>query len=332
MGGHLDASSTGLELEPVHPPRIGISACLLGDEVRFDGGHKRDSFLTDVLSPHVEWVRVCPEVEVGMGTPRETLRLVRDTRGAIRMLTTRTGIDHTASMAAWSRGRLDSLASEHLSGYVLKKDSPSCGMAQVKVFGPDEIPQRNGRGIFAEALLARFPNLPIEDEGRLADPHVRENFVERVFAFQRIQTFFGSNWTAAALARFHAAHEMTLLVHSSIAYRQLADLIASGAGLARDRLRREYEDRFLQTVRIIATPARHLCALMVAVHRLRDALGADSLSELRARIDDYAHDRAPLIVPLTLVRDHVRAHGVPPLAGQTYLERFPHELRLCHGV
>jgi uncharacterized protein YbbK (DUF523 family)/uncharacterized protein YbgA (DUF1722 family) len=331
MGGHLGASSPARELEPAARPRIGISACLLGDEVRFDGGHKRDSFLTDVLAPHVDWVRVCPEVEAGMGTPRETLRLVRDTQGAIRMLTTRTGIDHTASMAAWSRDRLERLASEHLSGYVLKKDSPSCGMEHVKVFGPDEIPERAGRGIFAEALLARFPNLPIEDEGRLGDARLRENFVERVFAYRRIQTFFDGNWTAPALARFHAAHEMSLLTHSSTAYRQLAELIADGAGLGRDRLRRGYEDQFLQTFRILPTRARHLRAMLAMAGRLRNCVSAAAMSELRARVDDYRRDRAPLIVPLTLLRDHVRAHGVAALAGQTYLERFPYELRLCHG-
>src|SRR5688572_12596174 len=141
-------------------PRIGISACLLGDPVRFDGGHKRDPFLTDVLAPHVQFVRVCPEVEVGMGTPRETLRLVRAEDATVRMVTTRTGIDHTAAMVAWSKSRLSELDRADLSGYILKKDSPSCGMERVKVFGESGMPERNGRGIFAAALLARFPNLP----------------------------------------------------------------------------------------------------------------------------------------------------------------------------
>jgi uncharacterized protein YbgA (DUF1722 family)/uncharacterized protein YbbK (DUF523 family) len=158
---------------PDDRPRLGISACLLGDPVRFDGAHKRDPFLTDILSPHVSWVRVCPEVEVGMGTPRETLRLERRDDGAIRMITTRTDIDHTDAMSAWTRRRLTELERENLSGYVLKKDSPSCGMEKVKVFGRPGPPQRNGRGIFAEALLQRFPNLPVEEEGRLSDPRLR---------------------------------------------------------------------------------------------------------------------------------------------------------------
>ena len=154
-------------------PRIGISACLLGDQVRFDGGHKRDAFLTEVLAPHVHFVRVCPEVEVGMGTPRETLRLVRAHDATVRMVTTRTGIDHTGAMTAWSNRRLSELERENLSGYILKKDSPSCGMERVKVFGESRRPERNGRGLFAAALLKRWPNLPVEEEGRLSDPRLR---------------------------------------------------------------------------------------------------------------------------------------------------------------
>ena len=150
-----------------------------------------------------------------MGTPRETLRLERREDGAIRMLTTRTGIDHTDAMSAWARQRLTELERENLSGYVLKKDSPSCGMERVKVSGPSGLPQRNGRGIFAEALLQRFPNLPVEEEGRLSDPRLRENFIERVFAYQRLRWFFAGRWTVGGLVQFHTAHKMSLLSHST---------------------------------------------------------------------------------------------------------------------
>jgi uncharacterized protein YbbK (DUF523 family) len=163
---------------------VGISACLVGEEVRFDGGHKRDAFLMDVLGPHVEWVRVCPEVEVGMGTPRETLRLVR-ARDRVRMLTTRTGVDHTDLMDAWARIRLEALAAEDLSGYVLKKDSPSCGMERVKVYDGSAIPSEEGRGLFADALMRRFPELPVADEGRFSDARVLEDFIQRVFVYWR---------------------------------------------------------------------------------------------------------------------------------------------------
>lgn len=165
--------------------RIGISSCLLGQEVRFDGGHKRDAFLVDTLGPQVEWVPVCPEVEMGFGTPREPLRLVRVADNAIRMITTITGVDHTETIATWASTRLEELAREDLCGYVLKKDSPSCGMEHVKTYSAGGIAERNGRGLFAAALMRRFPSLPVEDEGRLADPCNREDFIARVVAYAR---------------------------------------------------------------------------------------------------------------------------------------------------
>src|SRR5262245_45191823 len=165
--------------------RIGISACLLGEEVRYDGGHKRASFLIDKLGPRVEWVPVCPEVEMGMGTPREPIQLVRvEGSRALRLITTHTGIDHTDAMNAWAEQRLDELARAALSGYILKKDSPSCGMDAVKTFGANGAMERSGRGLFASALLARFPSLPVEEEGRLADQKVLEEFIGRVFAYE----------------------------------------------------------------------------------------------------------------------------------------------------
>ena len=175
---------TNADRPPAHRPRLGISACLLGDEVRYDGGHKRTAFLVDVLGREVDWVRVCPEVEIGMGTPRETLRLVRRD-GRLHMVTTHTAIDHTDAMEAWARARVESLASERLSGYVLKKDSPSCGPEGVLVFDPSGESSRSGRGLFAEALMRRFPGLPIEDEARLADPAVRDMFLARVLEYSR---------------------------------------------------------------------------------------------------------------------------------------------------
>ena len=312
-------------------PRIGISACLLGDEVRFDGGHKRDPFLTDVLSPHVEWVRVCPEVEVGMGTPREALRLVRDRDGRIRMVTTRTGIDHTDAMDAWSRGRLRALAGDDLSGYVLKKNSPSCGMERVKVFsGSGGAPGRNGRGLFAEALIARFPNLPIEEEGRLTDPGLRENFIERVFAYHRLRRFFDGHWTRGGLVAFHTAHKMSLLSHSPVAYAALGRLVASPP--SRAQLRDRYEGAFMETMAVLATPKRHTNVLLHMAGHLKTLLDKPSKDELLACIEDYRRGIVPLIVPVTLLRHHVRRHGVEYLTGQTYLEPHPRELRLRNRV
>jgi uncharacterized protein YbgA (DUF1722 family)/uncharacterized protein YbbK (DUF523 family) len=321
-----------VDSEPDDRPRLGISACLLGDQVRFDGGHKRDPFLTDILSPHVCWVRVCPEVEVGMGTPRETLRLERRDGRAIRMVTTRTGIDHTDAMSAWARRRLTELEREHLSGYVLKKDSPSCGMEKVKVFGASGMPRRTGRGVFAEALMRRFPNLPVEDEGGLSDPRRRENFIERVFAYQRLRRFFAGRWTVAGLVAFHTSHKMALLSHSTARYRELGRLVASAEGMPRGRLRAEYESRFMQTLTLIATSSRHANVLMHMAGHLKKRLDGPSRHELLTSIDEYRRGLAPLVVPLTLLRHHARQHDVVYLLGQTYLEPHPKELMLRNRV
>src|SRR5687767_609109 len=291
-------------------PRIGISACLLGDQVRFDGGHKRDPFLTEVLSPHVHWFRVCPEVEVGMGTPRETLRLLRTADAGVRMVTTRTGIDHTSAMVAWSEQRLSQLVREDLSGYVLKRDSPSCGMERVKVFGDSGMAERNGRGIFAAALLQRFPQLPVEEEGRLSDPRLRENFIERVFAYRRLRRFFAGRWSVGGLVQFHTAHKMALLSHSTTRYRELGQLVAGAAAMPRARLRAEYESRFMKTMSLIATARRHTNVLTHMAGHLKKLLDAASKPELMACIDEYRRELVPLVVPLTLLRHHVRTHQV----------------------
>lgn len=310
--------------------RIGISSCLLGDEVRFDGGHKRDLFLTKTLAPYVEWVRVCPEVEVGMGVPREPLRLVnRD--GEIRMITTRTGIDHSDAMRAYAARRTKALASMDLRGYVLKKDSPSCGMERVKVYG-GAAAARTGVGLYAEVLKARFPSLPIEEEGRLTDPVLRENFIERVFAFDRLRTLFDGRWTMNALIAFHTAHKMALLAHSTTAYQELGRLVASGTAMARAELQQRYEEQFMATLARPATTRRHTNVLMHMAGHLKRVVDEESKRELMACIEEYRRELVPLVVPLTLIRHHVRAHRVGYLSGQIYLEPHPRELMLRNHV
>ena len=314
----------------VDRPRVGVSACLLGDEVRFDGGHKRDPFLTEILASYIEFVRVCPEVEVGMGTPREPLQLVRARDGRVRMVTTQTGVDYTDSMTSWATERLRELAAEQLSGYVLKKNSPSCGLERVQVFGGDRKLQKTGRGLFAEALLARFPNLPVEEEDRLRDQQVRENFIERIFAYRQLHRLFAGPWKRAALVAFHTAHKMSLLSHSLVAYDALGRLVASDN--PRARLQREYERVFMQALAVPATPRRHTNVLTHMMGHLKKLLDKESRQELVKCIDDYRRGLVPLIVPLTLFRHHVRVHHVPYLAGQTYLEPHPHELMLRNHV
>jgi uncharacterized protein YbbK (DUF523 family) len=179
------------------PLRIGVSTCLLGHEVRFDGGHKRDIFLTETLAHFVEFVPVCPEMEIGLGAPRETLRLERHD-DAVRLIANRSRIDHTEKMRTYTQRRVAAIARENLSGYVLKKNSPSCGMERVRVHAGNGTAARAGRGLFVEALIRRWPNLPVEEEGRLNDARIRENFIERVFAYHRVRTFFPADGPRAA--------------------------------------------------------------------------------------------------------------------------------------
>jgi uncharacterized protein YbgA (DUF1722 family)/uncharacterized protein YbbK (DUF523 family) len=310
--------------------RIGISACLLGQEVRFDGGHKRDAFLTEVLAPHVQWVPVCPEVEVGMGTPRETLRLVAE-NGHVRMITTRTAVDYTDAMNDWARPRVDALAGEDLDGYVLKKDSPSCGMERVKVYGSSGA-VRNGRGLFAAALLARLPLLPVEEEGRLSDARLRENFIERVFAYRRLKDLFSGRWTQGSLVRFHTAHKMSLLSHSTTAYQALGRLVANGTQLSKAHLREQYETLFMTTLSLPATTRRHTNVLTHMAGHLKNRVDAASRQELVESIDEYRKGLVPLVVPLTLIAHHVRVHAIDYLAGQVYLQPHPRELMLRNHV
>jgi uncharacterized protein YbgA (DUF1722 family)/uncharacterized protein YbbK (DUF523 family) len=285
----------------------------------------------DVLGPHVEWVRVCPEVEVGMGTPRETLRLVRQA-DRVRMITTRSAVDYTEAMEGWARTRVEALSFEDLSGYVLKKDSPSCGMVRVKVYGGSGMPTRDGRGLFAEALLRRFPNLPVEEEGRLSDPRLRENFIERVFAYRRLKELFRGRWTTGQLVAFHTAHKMALLAHSTSSYTALGQLVAGAAGVPRQVLRTEYESLFMRTLAAVATPRRHANVLMHMAGHLKKRLDDASKQELLASINEYRRELVPLVVPLTLIRHYVRTFEVSYLASQTYLEPHPRELMLRNHV
>lgn len=311
--------------------RIGVSSCLLGQNVRFDGGHKRDAFLVDTFGRFVEWVPVCPEAEIGLGVPREPIRLQR-VGPSIRLLGVRSATDHTDDMTRWAGRRVQGLAREDLDGYILKKDSPSCGMERVKVYDPGGTPARTGRGLFAEALVTALPLLPVEEEGRLSDPRLRDNFVERVFAYRRLRELFAGRWTTKSLVQFHTAHKLALLAHSPEAYRALGRLVARAAALPRGDVKAEYEAGFMRALATIATPRKHVNVLHHMLGYFRRLLDDESRSELGEAVSDYQKGLVPLIVPITLFRHHVRRCGVRYLAGQTYLEPHPRELMLRNHV
>jgi uncharacterized protein YbgA (DUF1722 family)/uncharacterized protein YbbK (DUF523 family) len=313
------------------PVRIGVSACLLGQQVRFDGGHKRDAFLIGTFGKFVEWVPVCPEVEMGLGTPRDTLRLERRS-GAIRFVMPKSGIDHTEGMRTYAERRTRELEREDLSGYVLKKDSPSCGMERVRLYDENAVPSRTGRGLFAEALMRRFPDLPVEEEGRLGDMKLRENFVQRVFAYHRLKGFFARRFSLGGLVAFHTAHKLLLMSHSPAAYQSLGRLVAGAKDVPREELRARYRRELMAALSVIATTRRHVNVLQHMLGYFSRDLDPAARDELLGLIEDYRKGLLPLVVPLTLIRHHVRRLSVPYLQGQVYLEPHPRELMLLNHV
>jgi uncharacterized protein YbgA (DUF1722 family)/uncharacterized protein YbbK (DUF523 family) len=316
---------------PALPIRIGISTCLLGREVRWDGGHRRDAFLVDTLARWVEYVPVCPEVELGLGIPREPVRLEGDAE-APRLVAPKSGTDHTAAMARLARARVADLARCGLSGYVLKKDSPSCGLARVRVYGRSAVPSRRGVGAFARVLLEGLPLLPVEEEGRLHDPVLRESFIERVFAYARWQAARAAGMTRARLVAFHTAHKLLLLAHEPAAYARLGRLVASLGRRPLAGVVDAYGSGFMAALRTPATPRKHANVLEHMLGYVSPRLAPDERQEVLELIRDHRRGLAPLVVPLTLLRHHVRRVGVAYLAGQVYLEPHPKELMLRnHG-
>jgi uncharacterized protein YbgA (DUF1722 family)/uncharacterized protein YbbK (DUF523 family) len=311
--------------------RIGISSCLLGQQVRFDGGHKRDHFVNDVFGPFVEFVPVCPEVESGMPIPRESIRLVQ--ADGIRLLGTKSGNDHTSAMQRFCARKVRELEKLDLSGYVLKKGSPSCGLERIRIYQETGgVPSRSGRGMFAEALIEALPDLPVEDEGRLHDARLRENFVECVFAYNRVLELFRKRWKVGDLVNFHTAHKLLLMAHDPVTYRKLGRLVASAKASSRPQLARDYRSLYMFCMRRQATTRRNVNVLQhIQGYFKRNATPEDRL-ELDTVIKDYRKGLVPLIVPITLIRHLVRLYDVEYLQGQIYLEPHPKELMLRHHV
>ena len=316
------------------PIRIGVSSCLLGAKVRFDGGHKRSDFLVEVLGNFVEFVPTCPEVEIGLGIPRPTLRLVREGNSPreVRLIAEKTGADRTAKMNAYAERRVTALGREDLSGYVLKKNSPSCGMERVKVYGRSGMPTHDGSGLFATALMRRYPTLPVEEEGRLSDPQLRENFVERIFAYRRLRSFFASRWTLGSFVQFHTAHKLILMAHSPTDYRQLGRFVANAKHLSHDEIADRYELAFMGALKKLATPARHTNVLQHILGYLRGHLDDVAREELAGLIEDYRQGLVPLVVPVAFFRHYVHKFDIEYLRGQIYLEPHPKELMLRNHV
>jgi uncharacterized protein YbgA (DUF1722 family)/uncharacterized protein YbbK (DUF523 family) len=307
--------------------RIGISRCLLGENVRYDGGHKQDSFITGTLSNYFSWVPVCPEMEIGLGSPRESMKLA-EINGTVHLITNKTGEDLTDKMNDYAELRIKELQKKSLHGFILKKDSPSCGIFRVRVYNQPHSNERKGRGLFAEALMNHYPDLPVEEEGRLQDWKLRENFIERVFSYYRWLGFVNSHPRAKDLVNFHTRQKLAILAHSRTHYQKLGQLVATSGKKQIAKVLADYRTLYMSALAVNTTRRKHTDVLYHILGYLKKVIDAQDKAEVVETIEKYRCGIIPLIVPLTLLNHHFRRHPVSWIQEQTYLNPYPAELML----
>lgn len=310
---------------------LGISACLLGEPVRYDGGHKHDRYLTDTLGKYVSYTPVCPEVECGFPVPREAMRLVGDPDNP-RLMTQKTGIDQTDRMVSWARKRVLDLEKNNLCGFIFKSKSPSSGMSRVKVYNQSGMAEMKGVGIFAKIFMDHFPLIPVEEEGRLHDPILRENFIEQIFAMKRWRETISRSKTLGALVEFHTRHKLLLLAHSTKHHRLMGNLVAQGKKMPMDALFSSYEELLINALRLRTTVKKNVNVLQHMMGYFKKELSADEKQELFEITDLYRKGHLPLIVPITLMNHYIRKYHQPYLHEQVYLNPHPIELQLRNHV
>ncbi len=328
----IDLASSGMR-QMSNKIRIGVSSCLVGEKVRWNGEHKQDRFVGEVLAGYFDYVPVCPEVEVGMGIPRETVALY-GTLDQPRMVSRRTRTDWTKEMRRYTKGRIDQLTKDDLSGYIFKSKSPSCGLGRVPVYseiGSGRV--RHGNGVFADAFLKKFPWIPVEDEGRLNDPGICENFIVRVFSFHRLQTsLLNKRASPAALVHFHTRHKFLLLAHSRKHYQALGRVVAETKRNDWSKVMHSYVSTFMEALALKSTPKKNTDVLLHMMGFLKKLLSAEEKKDILATIEDYRRERIPLVVPLTLIRHYVQKFKIEYLQDQVYLSPHPKELMLRNHV
>jgi uncharacterized protein YbgA (DUF1722 family)/uncharacterized protein YbbK (DUF523 family) len=310
---------------------LGISTCLLGENVRYDGGHKLDRFLTDTLGQYVEYVPVCPEVECGLPVPRESMHLEGDPDSP-RLMTIRTKQDMTDRMIQWAKKRVVELEKENLCGFIFKSDSPSSGMERVKVYNKKGMPVKKGVGLFARIFMQHFPLLPVEDEGRLHDPLLRENFVERIFTLKRWREVLAQKESRGNLVDFHTKHKLLILSHSPRHYQIMGKLVAKSKEIPLKELFQQYQVLLMEALNLKTTPKKNSNVLMHMLGYFRERLSSDEKQELLKVIENYRQEYIPLIVPVTLIQHYVRKYDQPYLKQQVYLNPHPLELQLRNHV
>ena len=313
------------------PIRIGVSACLLGEHVRYDGGHKHDRYITDTLGRFFSFLPVCPEVGCGMPVPREAMRLEGDPT-LPRLMTRQSRIDKTDQMLAFCASKTRELECADLCGFIFKKDSPSSGLFRVKVYDENGMPRKTGSGLFAAAVTRHFPLLPVEEAERLNDPAIRENFIERVFCCRRWKDFLRGAPGLGELVEFHSRHKLLVMSHSTTLYREMGVLVAHGREMKREDLFGRYEELLMKGLALHATAKKNTNVLMHIMGYFKKELNPAEKTELLETINQY-HDRlVPLLVPLTLLKHYVRKYDQAYLSQQVYLAPHPAELMLRNHV
>ncbi|MEJ2024174.1 MAG: DUF523 and DUF1722 domain-containing protein [Deltaproteobacteria bacterium] len=311
--------------------RIGVSTCLLGEPVRYDGGHAHDRYVTETLGRYLEFVPVCPETEAGLGIPREPMRLVGNPESP-RLLTIKTKKDMTDTLLTWARRRVRELEKENLCGFIFKSKSPSSGMERVKVYGNSGMPVKKGVGLFARTFMDHFPLVPAEEDGRLHDPRLRENFIERIFTLDRWRATLAGSKSVGHLMAFHTNHKLLILSHSTRHYREMGRLVARAERKNIEETYTHYETLLMDALRLQATVKKHTNVLQHMMGYFKKMLTPDEKQELLSIIGDYREELVPLVVPITLFKHYVRKYGQPYLQTQTYLSPHPLELKLRNHV
>ncbi|MGD9240997.1 MAG: DUF523 and DUF1722 domain-containing protein [Desulfobacterales bacterium] len=307
--------------------RLGISSCLLGNSVRWNAGHKMDRFLTNTLGQFVDYVPVCPEVEAGFGVPRESMRLVGDPENP-RLITFKTKTDQTDRMLDWAKKRVKELENEDLHGFIFKSDSPSSGMIRVKVYTEKGMPVKKGVGMFAREFMAHFPLIPAEDDGRLNDARIRENFIERIFSLRRWRETIAKGKSMGRLVDFHTRNKLLILSHSPKHYSVMGKLVAEGKKMPMKELYMQYEATLMASLTFKTTPKKNLNVLQHLMGYFKKQLTKDEKQELLDVFNQYRQEFVPLIVPITLINHYVRKYDQQYLKLQTYLNPHPVELKL----
>jgi uncharacterized protein YbbK (DUF523 family)/uncharacterized protein YbgA (DUF1722 family) len=300
---------------------IGVSACLLGHEVRYDGGHKRDPYITNILGEFFRVVSICPEADAGLGIPRETIDLYGSPESP-RMIGNESGTDFTAQIKRYSGKRVREDDVQTISGFILKSNSPSCGMERVKVFEESGNPICAGRGIFADALMKKYPFLPVEDEKRLRDRKVRENFITRVLAHHRMQIAFKGRISKRKIEMFHAVHKCALLAHSPKHYELLENMIADSKHQTAAEIRDKYLALFMEALKVKTTRAKNENVLRQILALIEDSLDSDERDSALLLIESYRFGGLDLHLPLRLLRSYAEKYNLEHILYQTYFDSY----------